>query len=257
MKIRTLIVDDEPLARRRVLSLLQPDPAFEIVGEAGNGKDAVDKITQLKPDLVFLDVQMPKLDGFAVLETVAPIHLPLIIFVTAFDQYAVKAFDTHAVDYLLKPFKQERFMDAVVRVKSQFQGMQANVGGGGEENTKLLSLLRHVNTDSDRLVVRSGGKVVFLRASEVEWIEAAANYIKLYSQQRVFTVREKISSLEESLPAGKFMRIHRSVIVNLSMVQEIQPCGGGEFVVILRNGRELPLGRTYRSKIDELIHQLR
>ena len=148
-------------------------------------------------------------------------------------------------------------MDAVVRVKSQFQGMQANVGGGGEENNKLLSLLRHVNTDSDRLVVRSGGKVVFLRASEVEWIEAAANYIKLYSQQRVFTVREKISSLEESLPAGKFMRIHRSVIVNLSMVQEIQPCGGGEFVVILRNGRELPLGRTYRSKIDELIHQLR
>jgi two-component system LytT family response regulator len=236
--------------------LLQPDPAFEIVGEAGNGKDAVDRITQLKPDLVFLDVQMPKLDGFAVLEAVATIHLPLIIFVTAFDQYAVKAFDTHAVDYLLKPFKQERFMDAVVRLKTQFQGMQANVGSG-EENTKLLSLLRHVNTDSDRLVVRSGGKVVFLRASEVEWIEAAANYIKLYSQQRVFTVREKISTLEESLPAGKFMRIHRSVIVNLSMVQEIQPCGGGEFVVVLRNGRELPLGRTYRSKIDELIHQLR
>jgi two-component system LytT family response regulator len=226
------------------------------VGEAGNGKDAVDRITQLKPDLVFLDVQMPKLDGFAVLEAVAPIHLPLIVFVTAFDQYAVKAFDTHAVDYLLKPFKQERFMDAVVRVKNQFQGMQGNVGGG-EENNRLLSLLRHVNTDSDRLVVRSGGKVVFLRASEVEWIEAAANYIKLYSQQRVFTVREKISSLEDSLPAGKFMRIHRSVIVNLSMVQEIQPCGGGEFVVILRNGRELPLGRTYRSKIDELIHQLR
>lgn len=251
-----MIVDDEPLARRRVLSLLQTDPTFEVVGEAGNGKDAVDRITQLKPDLVFLDVQMPKLDGFGVLEAVAPIHLPLIIFVTAFDQYAVKAFDTHAVDYLLKPFKQERFMDAVLRVKNQFQAIHANTGNG-DENQKMLSLMRHVNTDSDRLVVRSGGKVVFLRASEVEWIEAAANYIKLYSQQRVFTVREKISSLEESLPAGKFMRIHRSVIVNLSMVQEIQPCGGGEFVVILRNGRELPLGRTYRSKIDELIHQLR
>lgn len=251
-------MDDEPLARRRILSLLQPDPSFDILGECGNGKDAADKICELKPDLVFLDVQMPKLDGFGVLEAVATTHLPQIIFVTAFDQYAVKAFDAHAVDYLLKPFKQERFMDAVLRAKAQFQQAAAPVNGNApEENNKLLSLLRHVNTDSDRLVVRSGGKVVFLRASEVEWIEAAANYIKLYSQQRVFTVREKISSLEEALPNGKFMRIHRSVIVNLSMVQEIQPCGGGEFVVILRNGRELPLGRTYRSKIDELVHQLR
>jgi two-component system, LytTR family, response regulator len=257
MKIRTLIIDDEPLARRRILSLLQSDPAFEVVGECGNGKDAVEKILELKPDLVFLDVQMPKLDGFGVLEAVAPTHLPSIIFVTAFDQYAVKAFDAHAVDYLLKPFKQERFLDAMVRAKIQFQSVATSGNGAGEENQKLLSLLRHVNTDSDRLVVRCGGKVVFLRSSEIEWIEAAANYIKLYSQQRVFTVREKISSLEEALPAGKFLRIHRSVIVNLSMVQEIQPCGGGEFVVVLRSGRELPLGRTYRSKIDELIHQLR
>lgn len=249
-------MDDEPLARRRILSLLQPDDSFEILGECGNGKDAVEKIIGLKPDLVFLDVQMPKLDGFGVLEAVAQSHLPAIVFVTAYDQYAVKAFDAHAVDYLLKPFKQERFMDAMVRAKSQFQSLPSN-GNGGEDNQKLLSLLRHVNTDSDRLVVRSGGKVVFLRASEIEWIEAAANYIKLYSQQRVFTVREKISSLEEALPQGKFMRIHRSVIVNLSVVHEIQPCGGGEFVVVLRNGRELPLGRTYRSKIDELIHQLR
>lgn len=200
---------------------------------------------------------MPKLDGFGVLEAVAQTHLPAIVFVTAYDQYAVKAFDAHAVDYLLKPFKQERFMDAVLRVKNQLPALPASGNGNGEENHKLLSLLRHVNTDTDRLVVRSAGKVVFLRASEIEWIEAAANYIKLYSQQRVLTVREKISSLEEALPAGKFMRIHRSVIVNLSMVQEIQPCGGGEFVVILRTGRELPLGRTYRSKIDELIHQLR
>lgn len=249
-------MDDEPLARRRILSLLQSDADFELLGESGNGKDAVEKITDLKPDLVFLDVQMPKLDGFGVLEAVAQTHLPAIVFVTAYDQYAVKAFDAHAVDYLQKPFKQERFMDAVLRVKSQVQGTPPNMNGG-EDNQKLLSLLRHVNTDSDRLVVRSGGKVVFLRASEVEWIEAAANYIKLYSQQRVFTVREKISSLEEALPAGKFMRIHRSLIVNLAMVQEIQPCGGGEFVVVLRNGRELPLGRTYRSRIDELISQLR
>lgn len=245
------------MARRRILSLLQSDESFEVLGESGNGKDAVDKITELKPDLVFLDVQMPKLDGFGVLESVAQTHLPSIIFVTAYDQYAVKAFDAHAVDYLLKPFKQERFMDAVLRAKTQLQAVYANGNGGGEASHKLLSLMRHVNTDSDRLVVRSGGKVVFLRASEIEWIEAAANYIKLYSQQRMFTVREKISSLEEALPAGRFMRIHRSVIVNLSMVQEIQPCGGGEFVVILRTGRELPLGRTYRSKIDELIHQLR
>jgi two-component system LytT family response regulator len=155
MKIRTLIVDDEPLARRRILSLLQSDADFEVLGESGNGKDAVEKITELKPDLVFLDVQMPKLDGFGVLEAVAQTHLPAIVFVTAYDQYAVKAFDAHAVDYLLKPFKQERFMDAVLRVKSQVQGTPANGNGNGEENQKLLSLLRHVNTDSDRLVVRS------------------------------------------------------------------------------------------------------
>ena len=167
-------MDDEPLARRRILSLLQSDADFEVLGESGNGKDAVEKITELKPDLVFLDVQMPKLDGFGVLEAVAQTHLPAIVFVTAYDQYAVKAFDAHAVDYLLKPFKQERFMDAVLRVKSQVQGTPANGNGNGDENQKLLSLLRHVNTDSDRLVVRSGGKVVFLRASEIEWIEAAA-----------------------------------------------------------------------------------
>jgi two-component system LytT family response regulator len=248
MKIRTLIVDDEALARRRILSLLKSDPSFEVVGECSDGQSAIRAIIEHKPSLVFLDVQMPEIDGFGVLEAVASVRMPAIIFVTAFDQYAVKAFDTQAIDYLLKPFKQERFVAALARAKSRIQS-----GVNKLEPEQLLALLRALSQDRERLVVRSEGKVVFLRTAEVEWVEADANYIRIHTRQRSYNIREKISTFERSLPEHKFVRIHRSIIINLDAVAEIQNCGNGEHIVLLRTGKELPLGRTYRERLDSLI----
>jgi len=240
-----VVADDEPLARRRILSLLKSDATFEVVGECGSGESAVETITSAKPDLVFLDVQMPNLDGFGVLQAVAPIHLPLIIFVTAFDQYAVKAFDAHAVDYLLKPFKRERFLDALKRSRQQLEQ--------GYDQEKMVTLVRQFNADRERVVIRTEGRIVFLKAAEIEWIQAAANYVHLHCREQNYSVREKISSLEEFLPSNKFIRIHRSIIVNLDKVREIQPCGAGEFIVLLNSGRELPLGRTYRPAVEATV----
>jgi two-component system LytT family response regulator len=248
MKIRTLIVDDEALARRRILSLLKSEPSFEVVAECADGQTAIRGIIEHKPSLVFLDVQMPEVDGFGVLEAVGSVHMPAIIFVTAFDQYAVKAFDAQAIDYLLKPFKQERFVAALARAKHRIQS-----GVNQLEPEQLLALLRAVSQDRERLVVRCEGKVVFLRTAEVEWVEADANYVRIHTRQRSYNIREKISAFERSLPEHKFIRIHRSVIVNLDAVAEIQNCGNGEHVVILRAGKELPLGRTYRERLDSLI----
>jgi len=248
MKIRTLIVDDEALARRRILSLLKSDPSFEVVTECADGRTAIRAIAQHKPSLVFLDVQVPEVDGFGVLEALAPTHMPAVIFVTAYDQYAVKAFDAQAIDYLLKPFKQERFLEALARAKSRIQS-----GVNPLDPETLLGLFRTVNRDRERLVVRSEGRVVFLRTAEVEWVEADANYVRVHARQRSYNVREKISAFERSLPEHKFIRIHRSVIVNLDAVAEIQNCGNGEHIVILRTGKELPLGRTYRERLDSVI----
>jgi two-component system, LytTR family, response regulator len=248
MKIRTLIVDDEVLARRRILSLLKSDPSFEVAAECADGQSAIRAIAEHKPGLVFLDVQMPEVDGFGVLEAVSPVDMPAIIFVTAFDQYALKAFDTQAIDYLLKPFKQERFMAALARAKSRIQAGRVQL-----DPEALVALFRAVDRDRARLVVRAEGKVVFLRTAEVEWVEADANYVRVHTRQRTYNVREKISVFERSLPEHKFVRIHRSVIVNLDAVAEIQNCGNAEHVVILRSGKELPLGRTYRERLDSVI----
>jgi two-component system, LytTR family, response regulator len=221
-----------------------------VVAESADGESAVHAITRYKPDLVMLDVQMPGVDGFGVLEAVASTHLPAIIFVTAHDQYAVKAFDTQAVDYLLKPFKQDRFVEALARAKIRLEK-----DGNNDEQEKLLALLRRVSGDRGRMVIRTEGKIVFLRSQEVEWIEAAGNYIRLHAGQRTYTVREKIGDFEGSLAPEKFIRIHRSVIVNLDVISEIHSCGGGEFIVVLRSGKELPLGRTYRDSLDALIER--
>ncbi len=244
-----MIVDDEALARQRILSLLKRDSGFEVLAECADGVSAIRAISQHRPNLVFLDVQMPGTDGFGVLEAVAPLHLPAIIFVTAYDQYAVKAFDTHAVDYLLKPFKRDRFLESLVRARKAILTKSDFV-----EQEKLVSLLRRVSSQRGRLVIRSERKIVFLRNSEIEWIEAAANYVRIHAGQRAYSVREKISDFEKSLAPDTFIRIHRSVIVNLDAVSEIQSCGGGEYVAVLRGGKELPLGRTYRNTLDTLLN---
>jgi two-component system LytT family response regulator len=247
-----LIVDDEPLARRRVLSLLKADSSFEVLAECADGASAIRAINEQRPDLVFLDVQMPGTDGFGVLETVAPVHLPAIIFVTAYDQYAVRAFDEHAVDYLLKPFKRDRFLRSLDRAKTAL--LKSNDLGA---DPRLLSLLRHVGSDRGRFVIRTEGKILFLRSAEVEWIEAAANYVHVHAGPRVYSVRDRISDFEHSLAHEKFIRIHRSVIVNVDAIAEIQNCGGGEHIVVLRSGKELPVGRTYREALDGLVGKLR
>jgi len=261
MAIRTLIVDDESLARQRILSLLKADSSFQVVEECSDGASGIRAVLEHKPDLVFLDVQMPGTDGFGVLEEVAPVHLPAIIFVTAYDQYAVRAFDAHALDYLLKPFKRDRFLESLARAKKALaedrNSEDRNPEDGNPGQEKLLALLRQVGGGRDRFVIRTDGKIVFLRNSEVEWIEAAANYVRVHAGQRIYPVRDKIGDFEKQLSPSKFVRIHRSVIVNLDAVAEIQSYGAGECIVVLRNGKELPMGRTYREALDGLVKNSR
>jgi len=218
------------------------------VAECADGQSAIRAITEHKPSLAFLDVQMPEVDGFGVLAAINPADMPAIVFVTAHDQYAVRAFDAQAIDYLLKPFKRDRFLAALTRAKTRIQS-----GANQLEPEKLVALLRGVNQDRERLVVRSEGKVVFLRTAEVEWVEADANYIRIHARHRSYDVREKIGNFEHSLPEHQFIRIHRSIIVNLDAVAEVQNCGSGEYIVVLRTGKELPLGRTYRERLAPLI----
>ncbi len=242
-----MIVDDEPLARRRVRSLLATDADIEIVGECGDGHSAIATLLQTKPDLLFLDVQMPELDGFDVLQRVPAELTPLTIFVTAYDRYAVKAFEAHAADYLLKPFKRERFFEAVHRAKEQLQAARPDYA------EKLSDLLLQLKGGQQRLAVKSAGRTVLLRMDEIDWIEAAANYVRLHVAATEYVVRDAIGAFEKRLPADKFVRIHRSLIVNVDRIRELEPCNGSEFIVVLRNGKELPLGRSYRAHVESCL----
>jgi len=215
-------------------------------------RSAIRAISEMKPGLVFLDVQMPEINGFKVLEAIAPVCLPGIVFVTAYDRYALKAFDAEAIDYLLKPFRQERFYTCLERAKNRI--LNGTIHGEGGE---LLSLLRSINAERGRLIIRNKGKIIFLRAIDVEWAEAAANYVRLYTAGRCYNMREGIGDLERQLPPDKFVRIHRSVIVNVHAVAEIQGCGPGEYVVVMRDGKELPVGRSYRDHLVKFIKNSR
>jgi two-component system LytT family response regulator len=241
-------VDDEPPARRRISSLLSRDPNIEIIGECPDGISAIQMITKKRPQLVFLDVQMPGTDGFVVLDSLPQAALPYIVFVTAYDQYAIKAFEIGAVDYLLKPFSRKRFETCVHRAKERILNAPADTG-----QQELRALLRQSSFDRDRLVVRSKGNLVFLRTSEIEWIAAAGNYVRIHAGKQLHSIREKIGDIEQRLHPSRFLRVHRSIIVNIDAVAEVQRCGSGEYIVLLRNGRELPLGRSYRERLDELL----
>ena len=240
-------MDDEPLARRRIASLLQHDDDFEVIAECEDGRAALEALEAHQPDLVFLDVQMPELDGFDVLEAIPQDRLPAIIFATAHDRYAVRAFDAHAVDYLLKPFKKERFVAALARAKTRCMRDEAG------ERDHLVALASAVRADRGRLLLRSQGKLIVLRLDDVVWIQASANYVHIHEGARVHQIRDKISNLERALPKERFVRIHRSTIVNLDAVAEIQACGGGEHVVVLRGGQELSLGRSYFESLAQAI----
>ncbi len=253
LRIRTLIVDDEQLARERLLSLLEGDPDIEIIGECSSGKEAIAAIKTESPDLVFLDVQMPEGDGFEVLESIDFHSMPIVVFVTAYDRYAIQAFDVHALDYLLKPFDQSRFERALIRAKSEVV-----LRNNTNVNQKLLSMLEHIESHKknlDRILVKSAGKVFFLKFDEIDWVESAGNYVKLHVGVESHLLRETMSEMERKLGNDKFVRIHRTVIVNLDRIKELQPWFNGEYIVILNNGTKLTASRGYKKKLSEVFQE--
>jgi two-component system LytT family response regulator len=250
-KVRVLVADDEPLARERLKLLLAREDWVELVAECPNGADAIASIEKLQPDLVFLDVQMPGATGFEVIEAVGPERMPLVVFVTAFDQYALRAFDVHALDYLLKPFDRDRFDQALGRARQQLERRS-----NGDLERRLLQLVQDLKPSAQRLerfVIKSGGRVFFVRAEEIDWIEAAGNYVKLHVGDEAHLFRETMNALETQLDSQTFFRIHRCHIVNIERIKELQPWFNGEYVVFLKNGTRLTLSRGYREKLQERI----
>src|SRR5258706_5462761 len=252
-RIRVLVVDDEPLARGMVREMLESDPIAEIVGECSNGRDAVNAIKLLSPDLVFLDVQMPEFGGFDVLEFLKQEneHLPRVIFVTAYDQYAVRAFEVHALDYLLKPFDRERFMTAWERAKVQLSKDQFD-----RRDQHIMALLEELKAGPryiERLVVKTAGRVFFLDIKDIDCIEAEGNYVRVHNGPKSYLLRETISGLEAQLDPKEFLRIHRSAIVRIDKIKELQPWFHGEYHVILEGGKQLTLSRNYRANLQEAV----
>ena len=250
-RTRVLIADDEPLARERLRMLLSKEDWVEIAGECDNGTDAVAAIHKLKPDLVFLDVQMPGSTGFDVIDNVGAARMPAVVFVTAYDRYALRAFDVHALDYLLKPFDRERFQQALRRARQHLDRENA-----GELERRLLELVQDLRTTPqrpERFVIKSGGRVFFVRTDEIDWIEAAGNYVKLHVGNDAHLLRETMNALEAQLDPDVFFRIHRCHIVNIERVKELQPWFNGEYVVFLRSGARLTLSRGYREKLQDRI----
>ena len=261
-RYRVLIVDDEKIARQRLRLLLDEAGAgVDVVGEAAGGEEAVRLIDTLRPDLVFLDVQMPDLTGFEVLGALESEALPAVIFVTAYDQYALRAFEVHALDYLLKPYDDERFQEALDRVRQHLR--RHRTGDLTQRIRKLLQALESVRPAAaekpsylDRLAVKSGGRVQFFKVDEVDWIEAAGDYMCLHIGKKPHYVREKMGTLEEKLDPRRFVRIHRSTIVNRERVRELRSYFHGEYIVILHDGTQLKLSRTYRDNLDLIAGKL-
>lgn len=238
MKIRALIVDDEPLARQRVRLLLEEEPDAEVIGECADGFEAVEQIPTAKPDLVFLDVQMPDMDGFEVLRRVPQALLPVVIFTTAYDQHALRAFEVNALDYLLKPFKPARFKEAIQRARDLIANKQAGLAARG-----LLALLGQTPPPANqltRLAVKTPGKVIFLELDQIQAIEAAGKYAVVHVGKENHVLRETMSSLETHLPPQRFLRVSRSVIVNIDQIQELQTLFKGENLVKMKNGKSYP-----------------
>ena len=249
--MRTIVVDDEPLARERLLKLLRAETEIELVGEAKNGREAVALIREQKPALAFFDVQMPELDGFGALAELAENERPAVVFVTAYDKFALKAFEVHAIDYLLKPFDKERFQTALRRALEDIAKRQpAQIH---EQLSALLQELRPTApAQSDRLAVKGDGRVIFVKLNDIDWVEAADNYISLHTGKESHMLRETMTNIEQRLPKEKFIRISRSTIVNAERIKELQPLFHGEFAVILRDGTKLTLSRSHRDKLQQL-----
>ena len=254
MSVRALIVDDEPLARQRLRTLLRGEPDIDVVGECADGHEAVAAIRQLQPHLLFLDVQMPALDGFGVLEALGPQPLPAVIFVTAYDAYAIRAFEVNALDYLLKPFDRARFQKALGRARAQIR--QSTGAALDPRLTRLLDTLGNRPRPTDRVVIKSAGRIMFLRTDEIDWVEAADNYVRLHVGPESHLLRETMGALEARLDPAKFLRIHRSTVVNIDRLKELQPWFHGDYIVTLQDGTRLNLSRTYRDRVIDLLGEI-
>jgi two-component system LytT family response regulator len=252
--LRVLVVDDEPMARQGMCMLLAAEPDVAIIGECGDGREAVDSIRALHPDLVLLDVQMPELDGVGVVRELTAEELPGIVFVTAYDRYAIAAFDLHAVDYVLKPVNAGRFHTAIARARRRLAAERHD-----ELAERVTRLLRDYDATApvpDRVLVRSGARSYFVSLAAVEWLEAADNYVYLHADGARHAIRETMKHLEEWLPS-RFVRIHRSAIVNLDRVVELRPLPSGDCTVLLRGGAALTLSRRYRAAFEERVGRAR
>lgn len=250
--LRTIVVDDEPLARVHLRSLLATDHDVEVVGECGNGRDAVDAVRELAPDLLLLDIQMPELDGFGVVQALGADVPPAVVFVTAYDEHAVRAFQVCALDYLLKPVDRARFHQTLERAKDRLQS--DDVSGFRRRLDQLLTQLE-APAAARRLALRVDGRTLFIDAADVDWLEAVDNYVRVHVGRQTYVVRATLSRMESRLPAAQFLRVHRSSIINVDRVREVQPWFQGDYVLILHDGTRVTSGRSYRQALQRLLKQ--
>jgi two-component system LytT family response regulator len=250
VRCRVLVVDDEAPARRLACSLLSRMDDVEVIGDAASGQTAVESIRRLRPDIVLLDVQMPGLDGFEVIGTIGAAHMPVVVFVTAYERYAIKAFDVHAVDYLVKPFDDERFRAAIERAVTRVRGARPS-----ELSARLEALLEQLarGRSPDPIALKVDGRHLLISAGDIECIEVSDKLVLVHSAEQVYQVRETLNGIERRLHGPPFVRIHRSVIVNIGRVKEIQPWFQGDYVLILHNGKRLISGRGYRDVVRRLL----
>jgi two-component system LytT family response regulator len=252
MPLTTLIVDDEPLAREGLRLLLSRDPEVSAIREARDGREAVAAIRESSPDLLFLDVQMPEMDGFAVVRNIGAELMPAVVFVTAHDQYAIRAFEINALDYLLKPVMEERFVKTLVRAKSRISSSVA-----ADSSQQIISLLETIASPRSylkRLAVRSAGKTEFVDVEDIDWIEAAENYVEVHAGRMTRLLHVTMNVLEKSLDPKNFLRIHRSLIVNVDRIKNLESDAHGEYVITLRDGVRLQSGRTYSGRLRALMN---
>ncbi len=250
-KIATIVADDEPLARKKLSMLLENDAEIEIVQQCANVRQTVGAVNAMRPALLFLDVQMPDGDGFEALSQFRPEAMPYVIFTTAYDQYALRAFDANALDYLLKPFDQARFAKALRRAKTQLAMAQEASSASSLVNS--LKTLAQERVERDRFVIKTEGRLLFLKLAEIDWLEAASNYVRLHVGQASYLTRSTMSEVEQKLAGSRFIRIHRSIIVNTDRIKEVRPCNSGEFIVTLSDKKDLPASRGYRENLEPLL----
>ncbi|MBI2428578.1 MAG: response regulator transcription factor [Ignavibacteriales bacterium] len=246
-KISALIVDDEPLAREGLRSIVSKDKSFIVCGEADDGENAVQTVLHKKPDVLFLDIQMPEMDGFEVLAALPQQKIPVVVFVTAYDEFAIKAFQSNALDYILKPLDPERVHAALSRIKEMIRLKRR--AGYSDSVADVIKLLQPQKKYPDRLTIRSTGKIVFVHVDDIRWIESDADYIHIHTPDRKYIVRETMNSMSLKLDPSRFARVHRSYIVKVDFIKELQRMHHGDFVALLKNGKTISISRRYKKNL--------